>query len=87
MESDGRPWDLTLEVAATFSRGDSIGRHSGEALIVDVLFEQLEFLVAHAARRDDCPSTCCACARFDSVSRHLLAPFGNTTTQADAFAR
>jgi len=47
------------------------------APLVDVLFEQLEFLSAHLTNGEDCPPTCPLCARLDAVSRCLLAPFSN----------
>jgi hypothetical protein len=45
------------------------------APVIDVLFEQLEYLATHLGKSIDCPSPCPVCARLDLVSRFLLAPF------------
>jgi len=45
------------------------------APLIDVMFEQLEYLATHLANATDCPSPCPVCARLDLVSRFLLTPF------------
>ena len=46
------------------------------ARVVDVLFDQLEYLVAHTGR--DCPSDCIECGRLERVQHWLLLPFRNS---------
>jgi hypothetical protein len=43
------------------------------AEVVDVLFDQLEYLIAHSGR--DCPSDCIECSRLERVQHWLLLPF------------
>ena len=43
------------------------------APVADVLFDQLEYLVAHGGR--DCPSDCLECSRLERVKHWLLLPF------------
>ena len=51
-----------------------IDRCAGEAApMVDVLFDQLEYLVSHA--RQGCLSGCPDCARLEQVKKLLLIPF------------
>jgi len=45
------------------------------APLIDVMFEQLEYLATHLVSATDCPSPCPVCARLDLVSRFLLTPF------------
>jgi hypothetical protein len=45
----------------------------GPAPLVDVLFDQLEYLVGHT--RQVCHLGCRDCARLDQVQRLLLMPF------------
>jgi hypothetical protein len=40
---------------------------------IDVLFEQLEFLLDH--NRGSCPADCPECARLEFVKHWLLIPF------------
>jgi hypothetical protein len=55
------------------------------APLVDVLFDQLEYLVSHAAQ--GCPEGCADCARFREIQRLLLLPFNppNVTTTLASF--
>jgi len=46
------------------------------ATVADVLFEQLEYLVAHGGR--DCPSDCLECGRLERVQHWLLLPFSES---------
>lgn len=50
------------------------------APLVDVLFDQLEFLVAHCTLR--CPEDCPECARLEQVKGWLLLPFRSADQQA-----
>jgi len=50
------------------------------AAVVDVLFDQLEYLVAHSGR--DCPSDCTECSRLERVQHWLLLPFSRSETAA-----
>jgi hypothetical protein len=43
------------------------------APVGDVLFDQLEYLVAHSGR--DCPPECLECGRLERVKHWLLLPF------------
>jgi len=43
------------------------------AAVADVLFDQLEYLVAHGSR--DCPAGCIECGRLERVKHWLLLPF------------
>ena len=43
------------------------------APLVDVLFDQLEFLVSHGSR--GCPPGCPDCSRLEQVEKLLLIPF------------
>jgi hypothetical protein len=43
------------------------------APLVDVLFDQLEYLVSHASR--GCPPGCPDCSRLEQVEKLLLIPF------------
>jgi hypothetical protein len=52
------------------------------APLIDVLFEQLDYLATHLTSGEDCPSACPVCARLDHVSRYLLAPFHDPFNQA-----
>lgn len=40
---------------------------------IDAMFDQLEYLVAHASAQ--CTSECLECARLEQVKNWLLAPF------------
>ena len=48
--------------------------HVGTAPLVDVMFDQLEYLVAHNESHR-CPPRCTDCARLRHVKRSLLRPF------------
>ena len=50
------------------------------AAVVDVLFDQLEYLVAHSGR--DCPSDCIECGRLERVKHWLLLPFRSSEAAA-----
>jgi hypothetical protein len=50
------------------------------AAIADVLFDQLEYLIAHGGR--DCPSDCIECGRLEHVKHWLLLPFSNSQAVA-----
>ena len=43
------------------------------ASLVDVMFDQLEWLIGHASGK--CPLGCPDCARFEQVKNLLLMPF------------
>jgi hypothetical protein len=43
------------------------------APVADVLFDQLQYLVAHSGR--DCPPECLECGRLERVKHWLLLPF------------
>jgi hypothetical protein len=43
------------------------------APMVDVLFDQLQYLVTHSGR--DCPPECLECGRLERVKHWLLLPF------------
>jgi hypothetical protein len=47
------------------------------APLMEVMFEQLEYLGEHLTNGEECPSTCALCARLNEVSRYLLSPFHN----------
>jgi hypothetical protein len=49
------------------------------AVAADVLFDQLEYLVAHRGR--DCPSDCIECSRLERVKHWLLLPFRDCETR------
>jgi hypothetical protein len=48
------------------------------ALTVDVLFDQLQYLVTHSGR--DCPPECLECGRLERVKHWLLLPFRKSVT-------
>jgi hypothetical protein len=50
------------------------------AALVDVLYDQLEYLVAHTGR--DCPSDCLECGRLERVKHWLLLPFRKSSAMA-----
>jgi hypothetical protein len=50
------------------------------APLVDVLFDQLEFLLAHGGLR--CPEGCPECVRLEQVKGLLLLPFRAIDSQA-----
>jgi hypothetical protein len=50
------------------------------AAVVDVLFDQLEYLAAHSGH--DCPSDCLECGRLERVKHWLLLPFRNSEAAA-----
>lgn len=47
--------------------------------LVDVLFDQLQFLVAHGSLQ--CPEGCPECVRLEQVKGWLLLPFRATDTR------
>jgi hypothetical protein len=75
MDIDGRASDAASEGTGAQMQPSAGGRDLGAASLADVLFEQLDFLIGHAATSADCPSTCGICVRLDNVAQHLLAPF------------
>lgn len=50
------------------------------AAVADVLFDQLDYLVAHGGR--DCPSDGIECGRLERVKHWLLLPFSNSVAPA-----
>ena len=48
-------------------------RYIAPAALTDVMFEQLDYLVAHKSRR--CSPRCDACMRLNQIESLLLAPF------------
>jgi hypothetical protein len=50
------------------------------AAVADVLFDQLEYLVAHGSR--DCPPDCIECGRLERVTHWLLLPFSDFVAAA-----
>lgn len=51
------------------------------APVVDVIFDQLEYLMNHAAH--GCPAECVDCARLERVKYWLLLPFRPISRAAD----
>jgi hypothetical protein len=47
--------------------------YAGSARLIDVMFDQLEYLIAHSRR--NCSPGCRDCERLEQVSNWLLAPF------------
>ena len=47
--------------------------YAGSARLADVMFDQLEYLIAHSRR--NCPPGCRDCERLEQVSNWLLTPF------------
>jgi hypothetical protein len=43
------------------------------APLIDVLFDQLEYLVSHTG--EECPAGCPDCSRFEQIKKLLLVPF------------
>jgi hypothetical protein len=43
------------------------------APLIDVLFDQLEYLVSHT--EEECPAGCPDCKRFEQIKKLLLVPF------------
>ena len=48
-------------------------RYAGDASLIEVMFDQLEYLTAHSISK--CGPGCLECARFAQVKDWLLAPF------------
>jgi hypothetical protein len=46
------------------------------APLIDVLFDQFEYLVSHASA--ECPPGCPDCNRLEQIKRLLLVPFGSS---------
>jgi hypothetical protein len=61
---------------------DGIAEHHASfiepAPLIDVLFDQLEYLVSHAEQ--ECPPQCPDCKRLEQVKRLLLVPFSSPDT-------
>jgi hypothetical protein len=57
------------------TRGHSL-RYVEPATMIDVMFDQLEYLLAHESK--DCPSGCKDCSRLRQVEDWLLQPFRDT---------
>ncbi len=68
---------MKCEPIAQTSHGAAAAVHSPcyvePAPLADVMLEQMEYLLAHAAR--PCPPACVDCARLAEVRRLLLLPF------------
>ena len=47
--------------------------YAGSASLIDAMFDQLEFLIAHAGAK--CSPGCLECERLAQVKNWLLAPF------------
>jgi hypothetical protein len=56
-------------------------RDVGPAPMVDVMFDQLEYLLAHKSR--GCPRGCGSCKRLKQVENWLLLPFRTTGSGSD----
>ena len=54
--------------------------YMASAPVVDVLFDQLQYLVTHSGR--DCPVDCLECGRLERVKHWLLLPFRKSTALA-----
>ena len=65
----GRPEDWNSEPRVTFIV---------PARLIDVLFDQLEYLVSHTG--EECPVGCPDCKRFEQVKKLLLVPFESAST-------
>lgn len=52
---------------------DAHSRNIEPAPVVDVMFDQLEYLVAHASCQ--CPVNCLDCDRLERIKGLLLVPF------------
>jgi hypothetical protein len=63
-------------IAATQECNVTHVSYSEPAPLVDVMFEQLEYLVAH--RSAICTPGCSECARLGQVQQWLLRPFRET---------
>lgn len=50
-------------------------RYTDAAPLIEVMFDQLEYLIAHL--RPDCGPGCPECARLEQVRNSLLAPFNS----------
>jgi hypothetical protein len=48
------------------------------APLIDVLFDQFEYLIWHTAQ--ECPLECPDCARFEQIKKLLLVPFETVAT-------
>jgi hypothetical protein len=48
------------------------------APLIDVLFDQLEYLVSHTG--GECPAGCPDCNRFAQIKKLLLVPFASPST-------
>jgi len=70
-DAGGQP---SRENHASANRGVCYG---GSARLIDVMFDQLEYLIAHSRR--NCPSGCRDCERLEQVSNWLLTPFACPT--------
>ena len=56
--------------------------YTKSASLVDVMFDQLEWLICHASGK--CPPGCPHCARFEQVKNLLLMPFRAENTHQAA---
>ena len=74
MENDLKS-DVTSQQSAEQTPAGPSVDYVPAAPLIEVLFEQLEYLAAHLTNGEDCPSACPLCARLDQVSRSLLSPF------------
>ncbi len=55
------------------------GCYLGSVPAADVMFDQLEYLLAHTGQ--GCPTGCSDCERFVQVKHWLLLPFLSTRSQ------
>jgi hypothetical protein len=81
MNTDRQIGDARSPAAAVNQPAES--QHScyvASAAVVDVLFDQLEYLVAHSGR--DCPPGCIDCGRLERVQHWLLLPFHRSEATA-----
>ncbi len=81
MDNDRLESDVTSQQAAGETQAGSGVRYVAAAPLIEVLFEQLEYLAGHLTKGEECPSPCPVCARLDLVARHLLAPFRDPFNQ------
>ena len=57
---------------------DGIRSIIAPAPLIDMLFDQLEYLVSHTGK--ECPVGCPDCKRFEQVKKLLLVPFESAST-------
>jgi hypothetical protein len=82
MENDYHEPDATNEASADQMENAEGVEYVAPAQVIDVLFEQLEYLATHLRKTEECPTACRVCARLDLVSRFLLSPFRDPLNRA-----